>query len=87
MRETPQAISGRFEFGSAFDEEQAMALVRCALCALENRRFVSHVFPVGYPNTGVICGRPRCRLRGLIWLDRNETRAQTRRRFELGDVE
>lgn len=49
-----------------------MALVRCAACAFENRRYVIHVEPVGYPTTGVICGRPPCRLPGLIWLEAGE---------------
>jgi hypothetical protein len=36
---------------------------------------VSHVFPVGFPKTGINCGRPSCRWPGLIFLERKEAEA------------
>jgi hypothetical protein len=46
---------------------------------------VSHVFPVGFPKTGIICGRPSCRWPGLIFLERKEAEAYERgeRTFRL----
>jgi hypothetical protein len=62
-----------------------MARVRCAAYALETHRYVNHVLPVGYPDSGVICGVPSCRLPGLIWLEAQEARSYDRgeRIFQL----
>ncbi len=51
-----------------------MALCRC----IESHRwpkglkreYIAYVFPVGYPNTALICGR--CDNPGAIWLEKTE---------------
>ncbi len=52
-----------------------MALCRCA----EHGRpigmvntYVGYAHPVGYPDTGVICGRKDCERPGRIWLTADE---------------
>jgi len=36
---------------------------------------VRHVFPVGYPYSAIICGKPTCLNPGLIWLEDKESKA------------
>ena len=49
-----------------------MALARCADCGMPDgrKKTYSRTFyrPVGYPASGVICGRPECSSPALVWL-------------------
>lgn len=54
-----------------------MAIVRCDKCGLDfSRTKVSYhskpVLPVGYPDTGVICGKGSCKNPGNVWLEKSE---------------
>jgi len=54
-----------------------MAIVRCDTCGLDFRRTKrayhdAPVKPVGFPNTGVICGITNCRNPGMVWLQKDE---------------
>jgi hypothetical protein len=59
-----------------------MALVRCGDCGVKpkghgryTRNYVRHFFPVGYPYSAIICGKPTCLNPGLIWLEDKESKA------------
>ena len=52
-----------------------MAIVRCKGHSPPKeitRHYVQSVNPLGYPATGVICGRQGCEKPGLIWLEAKE---------------
>ena len=53
-----------------------MAIVRCEQCGLDltktKRNYVQRVNPLGYPETGVVCGRKGCRNPGFVWLEKEE---------------
>ena len=56
-----------------------MAIVRCEICGLKTSitklNYHNEAFlPVGYPDTGVICGTPECKNPGKIWLEDDEYR-------------
>ena len=34
--------------------------------------YIAYLFPVGYPNSALICGIKNCEKNGLIWINRNE---------------
>lgn len=56
-----------------------MAKARCRSCGMPKGRtqvYASQVrFPVGYPRSGVICGREKCPNVALVWLNVEEERA------------
>lgn len=57
-----------------------MAIARCESCGKPTRNTNGQYAPdprrpVGHPNSGVVCGRPRCDNAALIWLKENEARA------------
>ncbi len=51
-----------------------MALLRCEGHSPDGRTepYVANVRPVGYPETGVICGRLGCEEPALVWLVASE---------------
>jgi hypothetical protein len=55
-----------------------VATVRCENCGegfLDRAKLDYHktpVLPVGYPDTGVICGRKHCKKPGKVWLEKSE---------------
>jgi hypothetical protein len=60
-----------------------MALVRCEMHGRPRGRvrdYVGSVRPIGFPDTGVICGRHECEEPGLIWLEQHEMDAYLRGR-------
>lgn len=48
-----------------------MAIVRCEVHPPKGRKrsYVASVFPVGYPETAMVCGTASCEAPGLIWLE------------------
>lgn len=55
-----------------------MAIVRCERHSPPRevkRHYVARVNPIGYPDTGVICGRTHCDQPGFIWLEQSEKTA------------
>ncbi len=60
-----------------------MAIVRCEKCGLDHSR-TKHpyhhtaVLPLGYPDTGVICGKKECTSPGRVWLQKTEYDAYQR---------
>lgn len=53
-----------------------MALIRCANCGVGppgtghvERNYVRSVYPVGHPESALVCGRRNCTQPGLIWLE------------------
>lgn len=59
-----------------------MALVRCETCGVKSpghgkyvRNYITHVPPVGHPNSSIVCGRTNCTNPGLIWLEDDEAQA------------
>jgi hypothetical protein len=49
-----------------------MALARCEGCGQPVRRtnrYVARVRPVGYPESGLVCGRAGCEGTAFIWLN------------------
>jgi len=69
-----------------------MALVRCKSSGVKplgrggyKRSYVRSVQPLGYPNSGLVCGTPSCSSPGLIWLEQNELDAYNsgQRIFEM----
>jgi hypothetical protein len=55
-----------------------MAKARCERCGMPNGRDKTYsaqpYLPVGYPNSGVICGRAACTNPALAWLTLDEER-------------
>lgn len=54
-----------------------MAIVRCDNCGLKtsSTKLDYHneaLLPVGYPDSGVICGTPDCKNTGKVWLEEVE---------------
>ena len=53
-----------------------MALARCEVCGRPQGRggnvYVSCHLPIGYPETGVICGSSECERPGKVWLIQEE---------------
>jgi hypothetical protein len=54
-----------------------MALARCEQCGIQSERTKrtysgKRRFPLSYPQSGVICGSPRCENQGAIWLTPEE---------------
>ncbi len=54
-----------------------MAIVRCDKCGLDQTRttrsyHAKPVLPVGFPETGVICGKANCTNPGNVWLEISE---------------
>jgi len=52
-----------------------MAIVRCESCGLDMRKtqkeyHTTPVLPIGFPDTGVICGRKGCTNPGKVWLEK-----------------
>ncbi len=37
--------------------------------------YVDFAFPVGYPDTALVCGRPGCSHSGLVWMNKEELAA------------
>jgi hypothetical protein len=61
-----------------------MAIVRCPEHSPpkeRTRHYVESVKPLGYPITGVICGRHGCKNPGLIWLEASELK-----RYQNGET-
>jgi hypothetical protein len=57
-----------------------MAIVRCENCGLKTSRTEldyhnEPYLPIGYPDTGVICGAPDCKNPGKVWLEEVEFRS------------
>ena len=55
-----------------------MAKARCERCGMPNERGKTYssqpYLPVGYPNSGVICGRSICRSPAFAWLTLDDER-------------
>ncbi len=51
-----------------------MALCRCIKhhSPPKSPKYVAHAYPVGYPDTAVICGRKECHEVAVVWLDDTE---------------
>ncbi len=54
-----------------------MAIVRCEKCGLDQTKTKQSyhskpVLPVGFPDTGVICGKAECTNPGNVWLEELE---------------
>jgi hypothetical protein len=54
-----------------------MALARCKECGVQHDRTTviysgRAYYPVGHPNSGVVCGTKRCSNAAQIWLDTEE---------------
>jgi hypothetical protein len=49
-----------------------MALARCEDCGVPDGRTKTYsgkrYFPIGFPQSGVICGKPRCENSAIVWL-------------------
>ena len=54
-----------------------MALCRCkeSHSPPKSKRYVVYAHPIGYPDTSTICGNPKCRKPGLLWLDDSESKS------------
>jgi hypothetical protein len=55
---------------------ELMALCRCLKkdhSPPKSQRYVAYVFPAGYPDTALTCGRPNCNEPGVIWIDKSES--------------
>ena len=56
-----------------------MAIARCDRCgpprSTKSGTYVGHHFPVGHPNSGVICGRLGCTNVAVVWLKEDEEKA------------
>ena len=57
-----------------------MAIVRCENCGCPkgkkgNVYSPTPRYPVGHPNSGIVCGTPNCDNPGLVWLLDKEQRA------------
>jgi hypothetical protein len=62
-----------------------MAIARCEKCGKPTGASVKPpgyskqpYFPVGYPASGIVCGKPHCENDGLIWLKVDEVQAYRR---------
>lgn len=57
-----------------------MAIARCEKCGRPNKNVKppgyseKPYFPVGHPNSGVVCGTPPCDNPALLWLKLDEER-------------
>jgi hypothetical protein len=68
-----------------------MAIARCKTCGKPSQNVKPPGYsdepylPVGYPSSGVVCGRPDCENDALIWLKTDEAEAHLRgqRVFEI----
>jgi len=54
-----------------------MAIVRCEKCGIDMKRTKKKYHetpfrPIGYPDTGVICGLIGCHNPGLVWLEETQ---------------
>jgi len=49
-----------------------MAMSRCQNCGKSTKNvkevYKASVYPIGYPDTAVICGKEGCQFPGLVWL-------------------
>src|SRR3954469_14373633 len=56
--------------------EDIMALARCKDHPPDNTRakspYTAFALPLGHPNTGLICGRNKCRNAAYLWLNESE---------------
>ena len=56
-----------------------MAIAGCENCGRPTRNVKEQCHPepygpLGHPNSGIVCGKPRCENPGLIWLNVSEAR-------------
>jgi hypothetical protein len=67
-----------------------MALARCKKHPPDNTRakspYTAFAFPLGHPNTGLICGRKDCQNTAYLWLNASEQgrHNQGARIFQVG---
>ena len=65
--------------GTKNRKEGKMAIARCGTCgpprSPKGGAYVAHHFPVGHPNSGVICGRLGRENSAGVWLKKNEEEA------------
>lgn len=52
--------------------DKAVAIARCEQCGVPAGRFQNYstkkYFPLGYPQSDLICGSSRCRNHAVVWL-------------------
>lgn len=49
-----------------------MALCRCREHFPQTNTYLRYVLPIGFPETGAICGRIGCTEPGFVWLNQSE---------------